>query len=132
MEIHKPKPWHGFLYDVLAGQQRLIVDEQSTWQEIDALLEQGDSAEDKRELRRLVILERDNVQRRRLNYSSIFRPLDQLKIRAQPMRASDQAVAGALCAPLAPRQAAISKAHSRWTSTNPSRGMAGASSWRNT
>jgi hypothetical protein len=89
-------------YDGLAGQQRDLEDEHRGWVQIAALMEQGDSAEDKRALRKLVVVvEKEALWRRGVNYRTLFAHFDALHIPAQPPAADDRAAATALCAPIA-------------------------------
>jgi hypothetical protein len=88
------------LYDGLAGQQRDLLDEHSGWVQIASLLAEGDSAEDKRALRKLVIVEKDALVRRQFNYAAMFKRFDALHISSQPLTPDDRAAATALCAPL--------------------------------
>jgi hypothetical protein len=87
-------------YDVMAGLQRDLVEERRSWVEIAALLEQGDSPEDKRALRKLAIVEKHALAQRRYNYTNIFARFDALRIPAQPLAKAHRDAADRLCAPL--------------------------------
>jgi hypothetical protein len=89
-------------YDALAGQQRDLNEENHNWVEISALLQQGDSPEDKRALRKAAIVEKEALIRRRFNYAIIFGRFDRLQIPAQPLSPDDRAAADALCTPIGP------------------------------
>jgi hypothetical protein len=87
-------------YDGLVGQQRDLNDEHRAWVDIAALIEQGDSAEDKRALRKAVTVEKEALIRRRFNYAMAFGGFDALHIPAQPLSPADRAAADLLCAPI--------------------------------
>jgi len=101
--IHMPPAEHSLYaqqYDGLAGSQRDLDIEHRGWIEIQSLLEQGDSPEDKRALRKLVIVEKDALARRRSNYAKVFARFDALHIPAEPQTLVSPHGQTLLCAPL--------------------------------
>jgi hypothetical protein len=100
---HLPIPEHTLYaeeYDGLAGWQRQIDDERQVWTEIAALLEQGDSAEDKRALRKLAVIEKVHLAGHRHIYDLHETRYDALHIPPHPLSPAEHDAAMALCAPL--------------------------------
>jgi hypothetical protein len=79
--------------------------------EIRALMEQGDSPEDKRALRKLVVLEREALGRRRYNDAKVFARFDAMHIPAAPLAHVYPSNSNALCAPLVTASASRGQGH---------------------